>query len=190
MLSWAVRMTAGLMLAYMLGLVILETTASLNLVALPDPDLERWCGSIFLTVFTANLFLWPLWCGFANQALKPKVRPDFKSQPVMAAVWFIVPGAFLLTPWAVVREIYLASQDPTDWRDQKAPVVGWWWIARVVTYFAAWPLCTPVDPQSDGFVKLLVIQLVIGAELTLEILLMSQMAGWQKKLASSAADVF
>lgn len=190
MISWAVRVTAGLMLVYMLVVVTAEAGIWSNMFALPDADLMKWAGFIFVTLALMNLLIWPLWCGFANRALQSRVDPDLKSSPLMAALWFIFPGAFLFMPWPVVREIYLASEDPTDWVDRKAAIVGWWWLARLVLYFGVWPLSTPLDPQGGRFTLALGCQVVIIAELILEIFLMTQMTRWQKRMSIKVVEVF
>lgn len=190
MISWAVRVTAGLMLTYMLLVVLAETGIWSNIFTVLDAPQIRWGTYMFVTLALVNWALWPLWCGLANRALQSRVHPDLKSSPVMAMLWFFVPGAFLFMPWPVVREIYLASEDPTEWVDRKAPIVAWWWFARLVLYVGVWPLSTPLDPQGQRFALALGCQLLIIAELILEIVLMTQMARWQTRMGMKAAQVF
>ena len=190
MISWAVRVTAGLMLAYMLLVVLAGIWTWLNIFPLPDAPQMRWLAYAFITLALVNWLLWPLWCGLANRALQSRVHPDLKSGPLMATLWFFVPGAFLFMPWAVVREIYLASEDPTEWVDRKAPITAWWWWARLVLYVGALPLSTPVDPQGERFELALAFQLVIVAELILEIVLITRMTRWQTRMGMKAVEVF
>ncbi len=190
MISWAVRVTAGLMLVYMLVVVTAETGIWLSAFPLSDAYQTRWGWGIFVTLALINLLIWPLWCGLANRALQSRVHPDLKSRPLMATLWFFIPGAFLFMPWPVVREIYLASEDPTEWEDHKAPIVGWWWWARLILYFGVWPLSIPLDPQGERFSLGLGLQVVIMAELILEIFLMTQMTRWQTRMSVKVAEVF
>ena len=190
MISWAVRITAGLMLVHMLVVVGTGIGIWLNLFTLPDAYQMRWGADIFVTLALVNWLLWPLWCGLANRALQSRVHPDLKSGPLMAAIWFLVPGAFLFMPWPVVREIYLASEDPAEWVDRKAPIVGWWWWARLVLYIGALPLSLPLDPQGDRFALALAFQFVIIAELILEIVLMTQMTRWQTRMGMRVVEIF
>jgi len=189
-ISWAVRAIAGVMLVYMLVLVAAEPGIWMSIFPVPDAGQMRWWRYIFVTLALMNLLIWPLWCGFANHALQSRVEPDLKSSPLMAALWFIFPGAFLFMPWPVVREIYLASEDPTEWVDHKAPIVGWWWVARLVLYFGAWPLSTPLDPQAERFALALAFQVVIVVELMLEIFLLTQMTRWQTRMSMQVVEIF
>ncbi len=190
MMSWAVRITAGLMLVYMLVVVGTGIAIWLNMFPLPDAQQMSWGTYIFVTLALINWLMWPLWCGLANRALRSRAHPNLKSGPLMAALWFFVPGAFLFMPWPVVREIYLASEDPTEWLDRKAPIVGWWWWARLVLYVGVWPLSTPLDPQGQRFALALACQFVIIAELILEILLMTQMTRWQTRTGMKVVEIF
>lgn len=190
MISWAVRLIAALMLVYMLGVVIAETGFWLNMFTLPSPHQLRWLTYTFVSLALANLLLWPVWSGFANRALQSRVHPDLKSSPLMAALWFVVPGAFLFMPWPVVRELYLASEDPTEWVDHKAPVIGWWWLTRLVLYFGVWPLSAPLDPQGEQFVQAFILQIVIIVELMLEIFLITQMTRWQNRMSMRVVELF
>jgi len=189
-MSWAVRMTAGLMLAYMLVVVVAGIGIWLNIFALPDARQMRWATEIFVALGLINWLVWPLWCGLANRALQSRANPRLKSGPLAAALWFICPGAFLFMPWPVVREIYLASEDPTEWLDRKAPIVAFWWWARLVMYFGLLPLSTPLDPQGERFGLALAFQSVIIAELILEIVLMTRMTRWQTRLGMKVAEAF
>mgnify|MGYP000108358629 CR=1 FL=1 len=142
-------------------------------------------------IVLANMLVWPVWCGAANRAMQPWAQPALKTKPIMAVLWFIIPGTFIFMPWPVVRELYLASEEPLDWEDRKAPIVGWWWGLRILSYFAIWPLSIMADSTNDGFIRTLMFQILIIGELVLQILLVTRMTRWQARPKSmTAAEAF
>ena len=47
--------------------------------------------------------------------------------PGMAVGWYFVPFANLVMPFRAMREIWLASHHPLDWREASVPVISVWW---------------------------------------------------------------
>jgi hypothetical protein len=177
------------LLAYMLVLTIAELGPWLEVRLLFDPDRPEWVTPVFFIVALSNLLIWPLWCNLANLTLQSAAHPPLKNRPIMAAAWFVIPGAFLLMPWLVIREIYLASEHPSDWEDRKAPIVGWWWCLRLVSYFGLWPSLL-LDPR-EATRGQLILQLIIIAEMGVQIFLSSRMSRWlARPLNVTAAEVF
>ncbi len=185
----ALQLTAGLLLAYMLVLIPAELGLWPDLLLLFEPNRPGWVTPVFFGVALGNLLIWPLWCHLANRALQPAAHPPLKSQPFMAAAWFLVPGAFLFMPWLVIREIYLASQDPTDWEDRKTSLVGGWWCLRLVSYFSLWPTLL-LDP-TEATRGQVILHVIVIAEMAVQILLLGRMSRWlARSLNATAAEVF
>lgn len=53
----------------------------------------------------------------------------FDSSPAMSVGWYFVPVANIVMPYRALRQVYSASLDPSDWKDDTRPIVAtWWWL--------------------------------------------------------------
>lgn len=58
---------------------------------------------------------------------------DLDDSPGWAVGWYAVPFANLVRPFRVMRQIFLASEKPNDWDDDRKPtlIVAWWTLFLV-----------------------------------------------------------
>lgn len=186
LISWPLRITAGFLLLYMLVLITSEFFGFPDLGGLFVPYTIGFAQSTFILIYLINILLLLLWAGFANRSLSTVVQPKLKSQPLMASLWFVIPGAFAFMPWPVIRELYMASRQPEAWESAESQIIGWWWIVRIVSCFAMWSVSAPPSDIRGVF-----FQAVIVAELTMQLVIITRMTRWQiGQLKPSAADVF
>jgi hypothetical protein len=192
LLSWPLRATAGYMLIYIVFLLFAEIIPWDEAYALVMALEERGSEQVFNIVAYVNLALMMLWSAFANRALNPFVRPKLQRGPVMAALWYIIPFASLFMPWLVVRELYRASRERTNWQNGEARLVGIWWLAAVFSSLGGIVrLYTDKAGGDLAYYAAVSVHAVAVAELTLQIYLFTRMTRWQRHpVETSQVDVF
>ena len=81
-----------------------------------------------LLVVYGTWMLVPVWTRRANHNVRQLGACDMTFTPDLAAGWYFLPPGLLWKPYQVMKEIWRASVDPTDWKGQRgSPLVGWWW---------------------------------------------------------------
>ena len=94
---------------------------------LPDPLVEDWEG-ITGGVAGGALILLLVWTHRANQNVRALGASGLRFTPGGAIGWYFVPVAWFWKPYQAMKEIWMASAHPADWKHQPGSVLlGWWW---------------------------------------------------------------
>lgn len=87
-------------------------------------------------VLTGILIL--TWIHRANFNARQLGAAEMKFTPGWAVGWYFIPIANLWKPYDALREIWKASANPRDWKEQVVPpLVGWWWFFWIVSNLLA-----------------------------------------------------
>lgn len=85
---------------------------------------------------TAILVL--LWTRRANYNAGKLGAAEMEFTPLWAVGSYCVPILWFWTPFQVMKEIWRASSNPSQWRNEPgSPLLGWWWVLWTVA-FSAW----------------------------------------------------
>lgn len=102
------------------------------------PDLSSAPGATWwiltMVVLFGNVVMLPAWTHRANHNARQLGASDMSFTPEWAAGWYFLPPGLLWKPYLVMKEIWQATVDPTDWRRQcGSALVGWWWTLWLIT---------------------------------------------------------
>jgi len=91
-------------------------------------------GRIAIMLITAILVL--TWIHRANYNARQLGADDMRFTPRWAVGWYFIPVAWFWKPYQAMKEIWLASANPSDWRGRLAsPLLLWWWIFWIVPFW-------------------------------------------------------
>ena len=92
-----------------------------------------WMALQILVVY-GTFVLVPVWTHRANHNARQLGACDMTFTPAWAAGWYFVPPGLLWKPFQVMKEVWQASTNPTDWRGRRgSPLLGWWWALWLTT---------------------------------------------------------
>ena len=102
-------------------------TTVLGPVHLPEVAGVVWFPLRMVVAFGVALLL-PAWTLLANYNVRQLGASKMTFAPEWAAGWYFLPPGLVWKPYQVMQEVWKASAEPRDWRNQcGSPLVGWWW---------------------------------------------------------------
>lgn len=190
--SFFLRLTSFILALWLTGLLVVETgllpageQAYHDLAAAVAPV------SLFKIAMYLHFGFLILWTGLANKAVRETVTEDLQSGPWMAAFWYLIPIASLFKPYGVVKEIYQASRNPTDWKDSgQVKIILIWWFLQIAILLIG--LVIRLLSAGNGLVSLnALLQLTLVVWCVLTIIIVTRVTRWlANPVKATAADVF
>jgi uncharacterized membrane protein len=122
-------------------------------------------GLLQFVVYITTAVLFLMWIYRASKNLRHLGAYQIEFTPGWAVGWFFVPFANLVTPYRVVKEIWVKS-DPKipdaggepDWQKSgSTALLGWWWAVWILTCLAnqaVLRLSTTAETTGAGFTLL------------------------------------
>jgi hypothetical protein len=99
-----------------------------------------FCTFVIYTI-TAISFL--MWIYRANSNLRNIGVKDLEFTPGWSIGWYFIPIAFLWKPYQAMKEIWQASKNPNNWKNEKGSLVlRWWWAFWLIDNFVGFFLET------------------------------------------------
>lgn len=91
-------------------------------------DLLQSIGIVSLIAFIASALLILPWIYRANYNARQLGAQKMNFTPAWSIAYYFIPVFNLWKPYQAMKEIWLASKDPIDWRFAKAtPILPVWW---------------------------------------------------------------
>lgn len=113
-------------------------------------------GIIVLT----QMILFFVWVYRANKNVRALGAQGLRFTPGWAVGWFFVPIAHFWKPYQVVKEIFMASNNPKNWRQHISyPILGWWWFFWVVSVYLS-NISFRVSLHAEAVDELLMLNLI------------------------------
>lgn len=93
-------------------------------------------GLIYLAVYIATAIIFMKWIYRANLNCRGFGATDMKDTPGWSIGWYFIPIMNLFRPFQAMKEIWMVSADPVNWRTQKTgALLGWWWALWLLSNF-------------------------------------------------------
>jgi hypothetical protein len=124
---------------------------------------EGVVGMLLAIVFFGVIVVFATWTYRMNANIHALGSNNLRFTPGWAVGWYFVPIANLWKPYQVVRELWLASNNPAGWQtDRSSKLLSWWWTTWLAYLF--FPLVSVaymmrLSVQGDAFSPLLLIEL-------------------------------
>lgn len=97
---------------------------------------ELWVGAgsgLFLISLLACYVIGGMWIYRVACNVRALGADDLDDSPGWAVGWYAIPFANLVRPFRAMRQIWLASEAPHDWDDdKKPPLLSAWWALFVI----------------------------------------------------------
>ncbi len=94
-------------------------------------------GIIGIAMFILAIWSFVLmlkWIYRSNNNARALGAKDMRYTPGWCIGWFFIPIMSLWKPLSVMREIWKASLQPSDWQNQPVPgIIGWWWALFLIS---------------------------------------------------------
>ncbi len=159
-------------------------------------------GNFMSLVYFGAAFLFAFWTYRMNANIHALGGNNLRFTPAWAVSWYFVPVANLWKPYQVMRELWLASDNPANWQTGRtSKLLGWWWaswLASALSPFVAVIYMVRLSVQGDVLAPLMVIEVfgvvaaVLGlAAATLAFFVVARIGAFQEQAAErSLSAVF
>lgn len=101
-------------------------------ILMGETDQETMVNVMYFFWFVAwflTLIPYSFWVYRANKNARIFGAADLKHSPGWAVGWTFIPLANAIKPFSIMHEIWKASTNPDDWKNQSAStLVGWSWV--------------------------------------------------------------
>jgi hypothetical protein len=130
-------------------------------------------GTLMSIVYFAAVLAFAIWTYRMNANIHALGGNNLRFTPGWAVGWYFVPVANLWKPYQMMRELWLASNNPADWRvDRTSKLLTWWWaswLATVLFPFVSLIYMVRLSVRADVFGQLEVMEVlgVVSATLGL-----------------------
>jgi hypothetical protein len=85
-------------------------------------------------IFLVSGILILKWIYRANFNVRQLHASEMQFTPGWSIGWYFIPFANLWKPYQAMKEIWKASSNPQDWKNQSvSPILGWWWFFWIVS---------------------------------------------------------
>ncbi|MEO8628335.1 MAG: DUF4328 domain-containing protein [Betaproteobacteria bacterium] len=96
--------------------------------------LQAVVASVQVITFLASGIVLLMWIYRANFNARALGAATMQFTPGWSVGWYFVPFVNLWKPHQAMREIWQASANPHNWRDESVPsLLGWWWFLWIVS---------------------------------------------------------
>ena len=93
--------------------------------------------SLIVTLPTYILYL--VWVYRANSTVRAFGAKNMRFTPGWSVGWYFIPVFWLWRPYQAMKEIWMASKNPSSWANEKCDaIVLWWWLCLVFSTFLSW----------------------------------------------------
>jgi hypothetical protein len=93
----------------------------------PAEVVQVLAGLFGICVYLGLIVLVCIWLHRAAWNVRHFGATRLEISPGMAVGWYFIPFANLVMPFRAMREIWLASHDPANWRSEEVPLLRTWW---------------------------------------------------------------
>lgn len=95
---------------------------------------QQIIGVIQFIIFVVSGILILKWIHRANFNVRQLGGFEMQFTPGWSIGWYFIPFANLWKPYQAMKEIWKASINPQDWKNQPVPsLLGWWWFFWIVS---------------------------------------------------------
>lgn len=93
-------------------------------------------GLLVTGVILGTAILVLSWIYRANYNARQLGASGMAFSPGAAVGWYFIPIAWFWKPYQAMKEIWKASADPQDWKEQGgSPLLGWWWALWLIPFW-------------------------------------------------------
>lgn len=91
-------------------------------------------GITQVIIFLLFYIMYYQWLYRANYNVRRLGASEMEFTPGWSVGWYFIPFANLWKPYAAMKELWKASTNPQNWREQPSPsLLGWWWFFWVAS---------------------------------------------------------
>ncbi len=96
-------------------------------------------GIALITLYVATGILFLSWTYRANRNARHLGAKDMRFTPGWSIGWYFVPVGLLWKPYQALVEIWKASKNPTDWKNQESSgLVRWYWYLWIFSELSSY----------------------------------------------------
>ena len=115
-----------------------------------DQEVPNALRGTWIVVWVVTAVLLLLWIHRANHNARQLGAADMDFTPMRAVGWYFVPVAWFWKPYEVMKEIWRASVDPSDWRGASVSrLLRYWWVLWIV-WFWCWEIVVGAGVLNEG----------------------------------------
>jgi hypothetical protein len=123
---------------------------------------EGAVGTLLTNVYFGVAFVFAVWTYRVNTNIHALGSNNLRFTPGWAVGWYFIPVANLWMPYQVMRELWLASNNPAGWQAKPTgKLLRWWWaswLASVLFPCISVVYMTRTLVQEDVFGQLMVLE--------------------------------
>lgn len=95
---------------------------------------QKTVGIIHMIIFIVSGILILKWIYRANYNVRQLGSTEMKFTPGWSIGWYFIPIANLWKPYQAMKEIWKASSDPQNWKNQSvSAMLPWWWFFWILS---------------------------------------------------------
>jgi len=144
-------------------------------------NLNAVLGWVQLVYFVVLGVVFLAWIKAASKNVRRLGAQHMLFTPGWSIGWYFVPVLSLWKPYQAMKELWQASENPSDWKSQKAhPILAWWWffwIASLSIGNAAFRLSMRAEELDQFVVANVVGQVSLGVEILLTFVALKLVTG-------------
>lgn len=134
--SLAVVAKAALIVSCLMQIALLRETVITMDAAIANDARQRVISLSGTVIVLASIAVLLVWLFRAKKKLIAAGMVDAEYSPGFSVGCFFIPLVNLVMPFQAVRELWKASQNPSDWkRCPSSQIVGWWWAFWLLNAF-------------------------------------------------------
>ncbi len=136
MFSMAIVGKIALAGSSLMQLALLRQTVITMDAALANDYRQRVVSLSGTAIALASLVVFFVWLFRSKKRLIAAGMAGAEYSPGFSVGCFFIPIVNLFLPFQAVRELWRASQCPTEWKSQSSSqIVGWWWALWLLSAF-------------------------------------------------------
>jgi len=123
-------------------------------------------GVAQVVVFVLSGILILRWIYRTNFNVRQLGASDMQFTPAWSVGWYFIPAFHLWKPYQAMKELWSASKNPHDWKNQSVPsLLDWWWFFWIASNLLAQASFRMVlnSDQIDGLIAVNIVTLLSDA---------------------------
>jgi hypothetical protein len=110
------------------------SAAAINAAAVRNDSRQQLIAAIYTATILATIIVFCIWIYRSNKVARQLGAADMKFTPGWAVGWYFIPFANLWMPYKAMKEIWAATKNPADWKNERrGAILPWWWFLFILS---------------------------------------------------------